>query len=98
MQSDIMVTNNRLHAKDVSRHLLKKRIVFHVIVALQCTVADLGGGGSGGSIEPPKSKQLTSKTCENIRQVQSILNAKSSLPVVKPRAKLSWTRFFYVFT
>ena len=26
--------------------------------------ADLGGGGSGGSMEPPKLKQLTSKICK----------------------------------
>ena len=30
-----------------------------------CPVADLGG--SGGSIEPPKAKQPTSKTCKNIK-------------------------------
>ena len=26
-----------------------------------------GGVGSGGSVEPPKSKQLTSKACKNVK-------------------------------
>ena len=30
-------------------------------------------GGAGGSIEPPKLKQLTSKTCKNIKEAQSFL-------------------------
>ena len=36
------------------------------------------GFGAGGSIEVPKLKQLTSKTCKNIILKQSILNAINS--------------------
>ena len=32
-----------------------------------------GGGIRGGSIEPPKLKQLTSKPCKNIKETQSFL-------------------------
>ena len=36
--------------------------------SIHVSVADLGGGGggvSGSFIEPPKSEQLTSKTCKS---------------------------------
>ena len=39
-----------------------------------------GWGGSGNLIEPPKLKQLTSETCINIEQIQSILNETLTLP------------------
>ena len=40
-------------------------------------------GGLGDSIEPPKLKELTSKTCKNIKWIQSILNAKKLLIIIK---------------
>ena len=45
---------------------------------------DLGGGGwgPGGSIEPPKLKQLTSKTYKNIKETQSFLKVHNQATTI----------------